>query len=664
MSTPGYLIFHLNLAFSAVPTAARARVVEKCYWPLLGLAEDLDVPLGVELTGWTLAQIKGLDPAWVERFAGLLRQGRCELIGSGWTQAIGPLMPCEANRWNQRLGIESYAEILGARPRLALVNEMAFSTGLVDLYREAGYEGLVMDRDNVRLALGLSDAPLSSTPTHALGALAAGGGESSRLPVLWSDSILFQRLQRVVHGDIPMAEYLDYVRARAGEDGAPLPIYCNDAEIFDYRPGRFEAESRLHPEGEWERLRRVCQRLRQDLGIAWLSPSQALAAQETQPHRPAVLSSVSHPLPVKKQAKYNINRWAVTGRDDLWLNTSCHRLAKALEADAAAGAEDWRELCELWASDLRTHITQDRWDEGMARLDAAMRRRGLAAPDAEQPRPQTGDAAATPAMACLPPGVRIEQDEEGLIWTIETPTARLRLNARRGLAVKSLGFASQGFAPVLGTLPQGFFRSIELGADFYSGGVLIEIPGERTRMTDLEWVTPDISVRPGGLVISAALPLARGVLRKTLVLSLDEELLQFTYAFEDVPRPLGIVRVGIMTLLPGYFTAPLTVRCTNGGPGEEAFVLNREANHGQAASALVSSSSALGATEGRVGISDADGRGLAFTWDPAACAVAPMLKHLHSHDRWLTRLSFSLCELDDTTRPGGRLLPFTVAVRP
>ena len=258
--TQGYLIFHLNLAFSSIPVSARLEVIRKCYWPLLDLAEETGIPIGIELTGWTLQQISELDSAWVVRFKQLLESQQCELIGSGWVQLIGPLVPYEVNFWNQKLGLEAYREVLGKTPKIALVNEMAFSTGMVDVYTDAGYEGIVMDRDNVRLALSLDHAPISSTPTHAK------GSENISLPVLWSDSILFQRLQRVVHGDIPISEYISYVTKRADEDSTILPIYCNDAEIFDYRPGRFTTESLLHPDGEWTRLKHICNQLQEEIG--------------------------------------------------------------------------------------------------------------------------------------------------------------------------------------------------------------------------------------------------------------------------------------------------------------------------------------------------------------------------------------------------------------
>jgi len=644
----GYLVFHLNLAYSSVPVAARPDVIRKCYWPVLQLAEDTGIPIGIEPTGWTLQQIASLDPEWMQRFQQLLDDRRCELIGSGWSQIIGPLVPYAVNRWNQKLGLDAYRQMLGVTPKLALVNEMAFSTGIVDVYAEAGYEGILMDRDNVRLALGLDHSPLSATPTHAQGC-----GERA-LPVLWSDSILFQRLQRVVHGDIPFSEYLAYVKQRADRDGAVLPIYCNDAEIFDHRPGRFAAESRLHTEKEWVRFKRVCARLHEELGLDWLSPSEALQAQTATSTRNArQLTSVSQPIPVKKQAKYNINRWGVAGRDNVWLNTACHQIQRAL-ATGDGAADDWRELCELWSSDLRTHITADRWSEAVERIARVRRRLDL---DGPETRSETRQA---PGELTLPKGVEVAQDEEAILWTVKTPYAHVVLNARRGLAIKSLGFKSHDFKPIIGSLPQGYFDTIELGADFYSGGVLIEIPGDRSRLTDLEWVLPTIRMRGSELLISATISLAKGTLEKTIAIDLETERVRLAYDFQQFERPLGIVRVGIVTFLPESFSLPLTVRCVNGGHEPESFEVDQEVNHGLAPSTLVSSSAAFGATDGRVEIEDGARHRLILSWNPASCAAIPMLKHRRSGERHLTRFSFSLSELDDTSRAGGRLMPFSL----
>jgi hypothetical protein len=73
-----------------------------------------------------LQQIAARDQIWVERFRRILESRQCELIGSGWSKIIGPLVPYEVNRWNQKLGLGAYRQMLGVTPKFALVNEMAF----------------------------------------------------------------------------------------------------------------------------------------------------------------------------------------------------------------------------------------------------------------------------------------------------------------------------------------------------------------------------------------------------------------------------------------------------------------------------------------------------------------------------------------------------------
>ena len=643
-----FQVYHLNLAFSSIATQARGEVIDRCYTPLLDLVEQAGLPIGIELTGWTLQQILELRPAWVERFRALLDRGVCELIGSGWSQLIGPLVPASVNRWNQQLGLQAYEQRLGIRPRLVLVNEMAFSSSMVDLYAEVGYEGIIMDRDNVRLALDLDHHPEVALPTHACGLRLADG-----LPVLWSDSVLFQRFQRVVHGDIPISEYLQSLRLRMQRERMPvMPLYCNDAEIFDYRPGRFTTESRLHPDGEWNRIARVLEQAQQALGLQWVSPSQALAEVLKTPRRSGRLSSAAHPIPVKKQAKYNINRWAVSGRDNLWLNSRCHQWHRLLQNEPRATASQWRELCEFWASDLRTHITAERWQEA---CDGLQQR--LPEPPAPSLAPEAPTASADPRFS-------ISRDEEDILWTFETSELKLVLNARRGLTLRSLAFAKHQFEPLVGTLAQGHFDSIELAADYYSGGVLIEIPGERVRLTDLEWLQPQWRVIGDELWIEGELPLAHGSLRKAIVIDLQGQSLRLHYGFRGWQRPVGLVRVGILTLLPQSCAVPLELTTHLGGDEAESFVVEQRFNHTASSSFFVSSSSALGATKGELSIVEAAGRGLRLQWDPSACAAMPMFKHLPTPSSHLSRLSFSLCELDDTSKSGGRMLDFAVTVTP
>ncbi len=104
--------------YSSIEEEQRREVVEKCYYPLLKLAED-GIPIGIELSGKTLEIIGETDKEWLNRFKCLLHQNKIELVGSGYSQIIGPLLPKILNIKNQKLGLETYKTILDIKPKIA-----------------------------------------------------------------------------------------------------------------------------------------------------------------------------------------------------------------------------------------------------------------------------------------------------------------------------------------------------------------------------------------------------------------------------------------------------------------------------------------------------------------------------------------------------------------
>ena len=143
-----YTVFHLNLAYSSIEEAERPEVIKRCYWPLLRLARKYRLPLGIEASGYTLEQIWAIDPAWIRELKKLTQKGPCEFIGSGYAQIIGPLVPSKVNAMNLKFGNEVYKKLLGLQPPIALVNEQAYSAGLVEHYLKAGYKAIIMEWDN------------------------------------------------------------------------------------------------------------------------------------------------------------------------------------------------------------------------------------------------------------------------------------------------------------------------------------------------------------------------------------------------------------------------------------------------------------------------------------------------------------------------------------
>jgi len=641
--TPVYALFHLNLAFSSITEAQRPEVIKQCYTPLLDLIETHHFPLGVELTGWTLQQIADIDPAWVSRFKRLLNEGRCELIGSGYSQMIGPLVPYEVNQWNQRLGLECYQALLGLRPRLALVNEMAYSSGMVEVYHDAGYEGMVMDRDNIMLALGM-------TGRDRLPSSYAEGCDGQQLPVLWSDTVLFQKLQRYAHGDISCADYLNYFSHRAAQPCAALPLYSNDAEIFNFRPGRFNEEAGLLRD-EWQRVASVFSLLTKEHKAQWSLPSQALALQcRADEHQQALrLTSAKQPLPVKKQAKYNISRWAVTGRDDLHMNTMCHQFYQRIRH--SKNKQNWLALCELWASDLRTHIGDQRWQQAQQRLQNLVASVDVSRIDEVSQKVEASEL-----------GFTINTCNDGIYSSIQHERLALVLNLRRGLSIHSLAFTAHNFDPVIGTLPQGYFDSIQLAADFYSGALVIEMPKAHRRFTDLEWIKPEIMVVNNGLRVKASYDGPSGQITKTVLIDLSDDSVSTHFDFNAASYQHAVIRLHAATLLANW-QADVVLENRSGGPVAECFKLEDALDHSHAASSMVSCTTGLGGESGELVLRQAS-RGLKLSWNPAQCAAFPMLYHQHCSPGALSRVMFSLSEIDESKGDGSKLLPFTLKYSP
>lgn len=625
-SLDGVLMFHLNLCYSSIEVERRGEVVRACYWPLLRLLDRLpDLRIALEASGHTLELVDELDTEWTARLRELVAQGRVELVGSGDTQLIGPLVPASVNGWNQRLGQEGYERLVGVRPRVALVNEMAWSQGMVDHYLDAGYAAVLMEWNNPRLSHPEWSNELRYGPVRTP---APSGRE---IDLLWVDTTAFQKFQRVVCEEIDQDEYREWILGHRGSGRRVLFLYANDAEIFDFRPGRYDTEPRPAEASEWARIEQVLRGVMED-GLTFKTPGQVL--EEHAGDRPCVvLSSAADPVPVKKQPKYNVTRWALSGRDDVGVNAACFARCANLERDGG-GSEEWRQLCRQWGSDQRTHLTEARW-KLLCQSLADVRR--VTAPGSGS----EGSALREPA--------RIER--RGRRLEVATAGVDLTLNTRRGLAIEAARFAVLGDRPVLGTLEHGFFDHIHWTADFYSGHTVAEVPGHR-RVADLQAVEPVVLQEVGALRVRTEVPTAMGPLGKELVL--EDERLTLSVDFSAWgERPAGSLRTAILTLHPELVDEGLWIECRNGGLPER-FEVRPPCDHGRGTSPFVSASAAFGASEGPLVLHTVHGS-LALEWDRTLCAALPLLTCVEVDGRWLTRLSFSLSEMDDTHRAGARL---------
>lgn len=618
-----FALFHLNLAFSSIEEEQRTTVVKDCYGPLLDLAERHG-PIGIEATAYTLQAIEKCDPRWLGRLRDLIAAGKAELIGSGYAQIIGPLVPADMVATNLRLGNAAYQQLLGLKPAIALVNEQAYSGGLVGQYLDAGYKALLVDWDNV------ATFHPHWKPEYRYGSQRALGADGRTIPILWTSTVAFQKMQRLAHDDITLDAYVKFVADQRGANPRLLCLYASDAEIFGFRPGRYRTEEANQGLSEWARIEAAFAAVAALNSIRILSPTGALGAVAEHAVETLRLETAAYPVPVKKQRKYNLTRWAVTGRDDIAINAACQRIYTALRK-CEAPDDAWQELCRLWASDFRTHITETRWQNYCRDLQTMESKLGT---DTDRPLPKADG-----------------QSIENRFIEIATPFVRARLDRRRGLAIQNAAFAPN-FVPLIGGIPHGYFDDIALQADWYTGDCVFEAPGE-PKVTDLEWAEARLAhAADGAVTVHGEIHTPLGTIHKVMRFSATAPRIDFSIEFDWENWGRGTLRLGHITLLPEAFDKEnLTLSTNNGGYAPEHFRLAGETTeHGAPVSFLVSASCALGMTEGWAELTD--GRhGIRVEVDREEAPLIGLLVHRVTGGQLFCQLILSALELDDTRKP-------------
>jgi len=651
-----YTVFHCNLAFSMIPREHFPAVIRRCYAPLLDLCEK-GFPLAIEMTAWTLKEAASIDPSFVDRLRSLWHAGKCEFIGSGYSQAIFPLIPTEVNRWNLAIGNRYYQDLLGRRPKVALVNEQTFSRGLVDLYREAGYEAVIMDWNNSNQH--------NRYPKEYLYHPQRAAGLKSHIDVLWSHSIAFQKFQRCVHGELPEDEYIDFLFSHYSEsEDRVFPLYTNDAEVFSYRPGKDTAV-----EDEYKYLEKLLERIASDGRAEFTTPSRALGVPGARSSANIIrLESVETPVVCKKQDKYNPLRWAAAGRDSVHINTECHRVYESIRALEEQGAleketlDGYKEvLCELWGSDFRTNTIDEKFAWFQNRLGwlkiETERLLGNHAGSTPLAALVYGNELSLPAPCGEYPheaqaskGAPAKIESCAKVLRVDTGAVRAEFIESRGYALKSLAFPKVSAEPLIGTLSHGRYEDITLGADFFSGH-LIHSSREGKKTTDLVASTAAIDETGEKVTVEVRTAIEIGTLWKRYEISKTAPEVRLTMRLKVNGLLASSLRAGIFTFMPEAFDREtLWFETVNGGAGAEKFFLNGHAlSHDEPVSQSVSATSCLGATEGWVRVGDRD-KSIEIRTDKSRLFSVPMMNYreLKDEDSFFLRIYHSLGEFDDT----------------
>jgi len=617
-----YSAWHLNLDFSSLDDTDRPEVIRKSYWPLVDLARNTGLPQGIEISGSTLRIVSQLDPAWISATRRLVEDGLVEILASGFSQIIGPLAPAAINAMNIARGDDVYREIFGFSPQIFYVPEQTVSRGIVNLLSDHGYSSLVLEKENFVHA-GIPHDKVRG-PTRL-------AGQTSDVTVLWNSSKLFQALQRFVSGHSEEMEYRSVLEKEIADENLATCVYGSDAEVFGFQVNRHAHEARAH-ERDWEKIAEAFD-ISKQVGFEWRLPTKVLDTVKNSPSgvqpfaiQPQIIS--------KKQAKYNVGRWAVCGRNSYDYNSRCFELAReSLQKSAHELDQNNQEsLLRLWGSDYRTHITPSRWLEVASELEHRTNFRNTEHSSERNIGTSVGEQ----------PYIRV--NHEG--------AAYLSLARRRGLSLEEFGLqdATGGGQQVLGKCAFGALEGIENQADFYSGSLTWEpLSGVRHTDFDLEPKGEVVEISPN--VFEFLGDNRKFSLRKQVTFFPEEAEVAIRWEIFWKEREAGRLRVGYVTFSPQPLDSELTFSTHNGGKEIETFDVGSNAfNMGQQVSSQVTSSSGFGATEGTVEVATNDTRTtIRIEQDSLGCLGLAELKT--DNQSKVLRICFSLQEANETRQP-------------
>lgn len=662
-----YALFHCNLASSAIPREEFPLVIERCYRPILDLAEQ-GLRVAIEMSAWTLLEVLKLEPDFIKRLKALWEDGKCEFVGSGYSQAVFPLIPAEVNRWNLDAGNSHYKRVLGRTPATALINEQTFSKGLVDLYREAGYRTIIMDWNTCsRFNRYPNDYRFFPQITN---------GFKGEINVLWSDNIALRKFRMCVHGEIPEGEYIDYLfsRSRGGGDRA-FVLYCGEAEEFDYRP-----HADFIPNGEFVRIRRLLERASKDGRTGLCTPGELTEGfkESAGAFNTVSLDSVETPVVSGKLEQCTPVGWAVAGRDSAHINTECYRVYNDIKSiikeglATAAEIESFKEtLCLVWGSDFRVQTIDEKFIYFRNRLGwltlstgEVLEKnavRGVELPMAVGDGEYAGGCA-NPEGCC---GKTVEVHECSCAGAVEKQGAEITTTGRtlriktvavdveflvnKGLAIKSAAFPEVCEKPLIGTLPNGYYDDNKsLGEDFFSGHLMHQaINGVKT--DDLIDAIPAIEESKDEVTVKVKLPLPIGTLWKVYRVDKTSPQLKLTYRLRVDRLKASSLRLGIFTFIPDALESDkLWFESVNGGTGVERFYLSgREIRHDEPVTRRETAGGCIGATDGIVRVGDEE-KYIKITTDKSKLYSVPMLRYVCPDKIFFFRLYHTIGETDDT----------------
>ena len=143
---------HGNLQYSQLPPEKRAWVIENCYERLFDRVRKNEYRIGFEGSGFTIDAIAELCPRVCDKLRGLVKDGLVEPVASPYIHIMLSNIDARIGLASLKDGLDAWEKRTGVRPTLGWNPECGWADFIPEIFREAGFESLVMDGDSFLLS--------------------------------------------------------------------------------------------------------------------------------------------------------------------------------------------------------------------------------------------------------------------------------------------------------------------------------------------------------------------------------------------------------------------------------------------------------------------------------------------------------------------------------
>lgn len=147
------VILHWNTDYAEFPRSEFPKVVEVSYEPMITAIEDGFIgTICMNLTGHTFEYLAANYPELIDRMKRLVKANVIEMLASGYSHPILPLLPRERAAIQLKNHIALLKKMFGKKPKGIWPPELAVSPSVLSQIKKEGIEWTAVDYEHYRLS--------------------------------------------------------------------------------------------------------------------------------------------------------------------------------------------------------------------------------------------------------------------------------------------------------------------------------------------------------------------------------------------------------------------------------------------------------------------------------------------------------------------------------